>query len=452
MHPRMNEIWRKVLEDVRGKVSSLSYETWFKPARCLELSDGKLVLEVPDKFFKEWFQDRLLKTLEESLSAVTGTVSPAIRLVCPEAAPRKPKQSGRAPDSDRQPDIFDAQREATRKAFFNPRYTFETFVVGSSNQFVHAACLAVADSRTPTYNPLFIYGGTGLGKTHLLHAIGNRVLEKNHSIRLCYISAEKFMNEMIGSITQKRMPQFRDKYRNMDLLLIDDIHFIGGKESTQEEFFHTFNELYDRHRQIVLSSDKMPREIPELEERLRSRFECGLIADIQLPDLETKIAILRKKAEANRIAIPDDVAHFVAGTIRSNIRELEGCLIRLGAFSSLQGREITLDMARDVLGMTNPEGRKAVTLDAIKREVAAEFGIKVADLKSKKRVKSIVVPRQVAMYIARKTTDLSLPSIGREFGGKDHTTVLHSVNKVERMLVGNPGMKAMVDTIINRVS
>ncbi len=445
----MSDTWEKVLEDVRGKVSRQSFETWFKPARFLGCEGDRCRLELPNRFFKEWFQDHNIKILAECF-ATAGFPNISFELIYPE--PRAGKNSTGKSGEKKQLELADAQRDATRRAFLNPRYTFETFVVGSSNQFSHAACLAVAQAAAPVYNPLFIYGGVGLGKTHLLHAIGHRALEVNPSARLCYISAEQFMNELIGAIRYERTPQFRNKYRYMDYLLIDDIQFIAGKESTQEEFFHTFNSLYDHHKQIVLTSDKMPKEIPELEERLRSRFECGLIADIQPPDLETKVAILKKKAEMNVIHLPDDVALFIASAIKSNIRELEGALIRLGAYASLQGRSVNLDMAKETLSSFVTERTKMVTLEAIKREVAAEFGIKVSDLKSRKRIQSIVLPRQMAMYIARKTTDLSLPFIGREFGGKDHTTVLHSVKRIEKAVAVDKKLRAMAEAVIARLT
>ena len=446
----MSETWEKILEDIRPKVSRQSFETWFKPARCLSIDDEVCRLELPNKFFKEWIQQHHLKTIEESLSKVTGKSGITVDLILP-AEPRK-RPSPPKEEDDRQLTLSEAHREATTKAFLNPRYAFDNFVVGPSNQFAHAACAAVAQAASSTYNPLFIYSGVGLGKTHLLHAIGHRTLELNPSAKLCYTSAERFMNELINSIRYDRMIQFRNKYRNMDVLLIDDIQFIAGKERTQEEFFHTFNALYDYHKQIVISSDKMPKEIPDLEERLRSRFEWGLIADIQAPELETKIAILRKKSELNAIDLPDDVSLYLAGTIKSNIRELEGSLVRLGAFASLQGRSIDLDMAREVLGATLSDRAQTVTMDAIKREVAAEFGIKISDLRSKKRTRSVVLPRQMAMYIARKTTDLSLPAIGNQFGGKDHSTVLHSISRIDKMIKDNPNTRAVVESLIDRLT
>jgi chromosomal replication initiator protein len=444
----MTPFWDSVVRDLKGRVSRQSYEAWFSPLRFLSLEGGTCRLEVPNRYFKELFEERHLRTLQESCRTASGLDEVTVELIFADHGRKKP---GPLAGEDRQLSLGDAQREGTRRAFLNPRYTFDTFVVGTSNQFAHAACKAVASSTSPVYNPLFIYGGVGLGKTHLLHAIGHRYLETSAQARVCYIQTETFLNEMVYSIHYKRMEQFRSKYRHMDILLMDDIEFIAGKEGTQEEFFHTFNALYEGGKQIVLTSDKTPKEIPELEERLRSRFECGLVADIGLPDLETKVAILRKKSLLNGIALPDDVALYVASIVKSNIRELEGCLTRLGAYSSLQGRLIDLDLAREALGSTASERTRIVGIDVIKRQVATEFGVKLSDLKSQRRVQSIVLPRQVCMYIARKITDLSLPAIGKEFGGKDHTTVLHAERKVSRLLDTDPALKATVQAIIDRI-
>jgi chromosomal replication initiator protein len=330
----------------------------------------------------------------------------------------------------------------------NPKYTFETFVVGSSNQFAHAAALAVADSPSNTYNPLYIYGGVGLGKTHLMHAIGQRVRELNRHLRLCYISSERFMNELINAIRYDQTMPFREKYRTIDVLLIDDIQFLAGKERTQEEFFHTFNALYDNQKQIVISSDCPPREIPTLEERLHSRFEWGLIADIQPPDLETKVAILRKKAESEKLELPDNVALFMASKIRSNIRELEGSLVRLTALASLKGETITLPLAQEALKNIMDEDERVVTIEVIQKVVADYYNLKVADLKSKTNSRNIAVPRQVAMYICKMLTKASLPEIGREFGGKHHTTVLHSVNKIGDLYEQKGNFHRLINSLI----
>jgi chromosomal replication initiator protein len=331
----------------------------------------------------------------------------------------------------------------------NPKYSFETFVVGSCNQFAHAAALAVADSPSKTYNPLYIYGGVGLGKTHLMCAIGHHVKDQNRHLRLAYISAEKFMNELINAIRYDQTMVFRDKYRSIDVLLIDDIQFIAGKERTQEEFFHTFNALYDGQKQIVISSDCPPRNIPTLEERLHSRFEWGLIADIQPPDLETKIAILRKKAETEKIDLPDNVALFIASKIKSNIRELEGSLVRLTALSSLKGESINLLLAQEALKNIVEEEERAITIETIQKVVADFYNLKVADLKSKTNSRNIAVPRQIAMYLCKTLTKASLPEIGREFGGKHHTTVLHSINKISDLYDQKGHFHRIINSLID---
>jgi len=316
-------------------------------------------------------------------------------------------------------------------AGLNPRYTFDTFIVGSSNQFAHAACRAVAEAPSRSYNPLFIYGGVGLGKTHLMHAVGQYVLQHDRTLKLTYISSERFMNEMINAVRYDRILDFRERYRSVDVLLVDDIQFLAGKEGTQTEFFHTFNALYDSQKQIVLSSDCPPHEIPALEERLRSRFEWGLTADIQSPDLETRVAILKKKAETEAVPLPDNVAMYIAGKIKSNIRELEGSLIRLIAFASLTGQEISLPLAQDVLKNILDHEEKAVTIEAIQKFVADYYNLKMLDLKSRNNSKSVAMPRQIAMYLCKSLTHASLPEIGRSFGGKHHSTVIHSIRKVE---------------------
>jgi chromosomal replication initiator protein len=331
------------------------------------------------------------------------------------------------------------------------RYTFETFVVGSSNQFAQAACLAVAELPSRAYNPLFIYGGVGLGKTHLLHAIGHQIGRTHSHLRVQYLSTEKFTNELIGAIRYDKTPDFRHRYRTIDLLLIDDIQFISGKERTQEELFHTFNDLYESHRQIVISSDRSPKEIPEIEERLRSRFEWGLIADIQPPDFETRVAILKKKAELDRMPLPDDIAFFVANKVKSNIRELEGSLVRIRAFCTLTGRELSLDLVQEVLANIWGTEERLITSEDIQRRVGEVFGIKPHDLRAKTRTKAVAFPRQVAMYLARQLTSDSFADIGKSFGGKDHTTVLHAVNKIEALLQEDPKFRKTLDNIINTI-
>jgi chromosomal replication initiator protein len=336
----------------------------------------------------------------------------------------------------------------TSSAGLNPRYTFDTFIVGSSNQFAHAACRAVAEAPSRSYNPLFIYGGVGLGKTHLMHAIGHYVLVHDRNLVLTYISSERFMNEMINAVRYDRLIDFRERYRSVDVLLVDDVQFLSGKEGTQNEFFHTFNALYDSQKQIVLSSDCPPHEIEQLEERLRSRFEWGLIADIQSPDLETKVAILKKKAEAEAVPLPDSVAIYIAGRIKSNIRELEGSLIRLIAYASLTGRELSVDLAQDVLRNVKDHEEKAVTIDHIQKFVSDYYQLKLADLKSRNNSKSIAMPRQVAMYLCKNLTHASLPEIGRSFGGKHHSTVIHSIRKVEALRKGDAQFNTLLNSFI----
>jgi chromosomal replication initiator protein len=347
---------------------------------------------------------------------------------------------------------FAKDRLATAKEIgLNPKYTFDSFVVGPSNRFAHAASLAICDSPAKAYNPLFIYGGVGLGKTHLMHAIGQRVIQKFPKYKILYISSEDFTNQLITAIQNRTTLKFREKYRSVDILLIDDIHFIAGKESTQEEFFHTFNSLYDAHKQIIVSSDRPPKEIQALEERLVSRFEWGLVTDIQPPDFETRIAILKKKSEKETIALPDDVFYFLAEKIRTNIRELEGALIRVVAYAKLIGREISVDLVKEILKDMISEGEKKITIDLIQRKVSEYFDIKLSDMKVKRRSKAIAYPRQLAMYLTRHLTDYSLPEIGEQFGGRDHTTVLHAYERIEKDLKTKRGFKEVVDRLVQSI-
>lgn len=434
-------IWEAVLSAVEKRVNHESFVTWFRPISFVGVTQTTVLLQVPDQVFGDWIINNYRDVLEESLEEVSLEGREILFQIASETKPaaqptaekdRKAFSIGFA----RPAETTIAPRTLESAPFeltLNPKYLFDTFVVGSSNQFAHAAAEAVAGSPSKTYNPLYIYGGVGLGKTHLMHAIGHRVRELNRHLRLCYISSEKFMNELINAIRYDQTNGFRDKYRSIDVLLIDDIQFMAGKERTQEEFFHTFNALYDNQKQIVISSDCPPREIPTLEERLHSRFEWGLIADIQPPDLETKVAILRKKAELEKLDLPDDVALFMAGKIKSNIRELEGSLVRLTALSSLRGEPISLALSQEALKNIVEEQERSVTIEVIQRVVADYYNLKVADLKSKNNARNIAVPRQVAMYLCKTLTKASLPEIGREFGGKHHTTVLHSINKISEL-------------------
>jgi chromosomal replication initiator protein len=414
------DTWQQLLNIVEKKINQQSYNTWFKPTQLVKHDDHALYVRVPNSFFQDWLNDHIDVVLEAARLAGFGDISVIY------VTEKVPTESSPQPSQGR------LDFESIDNTL-NPKYTFDTFVVGSSNQFAHAAALAVGEKPSKAYNPLFLYGGVGLGKTHLMHAIGQMIKLNNKHLRLTYISTEKFTNEVINAIRYDKMLSFKERYRNNDVLLIDDIQFIAGKERTQEEFFHTFNSLYDTQKQIIISADCPPREIPTLEERLHSRFEWGLIADIQPPDLETKVAIIKKKAERQNITIPDNVALYIASKIKSNIRELEGALVRLIAFCSLKGSEITLQMAQetlhDILGPTE----RSVTIEMIQKTIADHYKMRVQDLKSKNNSKSVAMPRQICMYLCKELTGASLPQIGREFGDKHHTTVLHSINKIKAL-------------------
>lgn len=456
-----SSIWEAVLLSIEKKVNHESFTTWFKPISFLNQEAGSIYLTVPDRVFEDWILNNYREVLDESLEEndLAGA-----NLVFTFDAPLAAKVTEGFSSLSLQPvgeEPVHEKKTYTEKPVLtnfvdleplelplNAKYTFDTFVVGSCNQFAHAAALAVAETPSKTYNPLFVYGGVGLGKTHLMCAIGQRIKNNNRHLRLSYISAEKFMNELINAIRYDKTMTFREKYRSIDILLIDDIQFIAGKERTQEEFFHTFNALYDNQKQIVISSDCPPREIPTLEERLHSRFEWGLIADIQPPDLETKVAILRKKAETEQLNLPDNVALFIASKIKSNIRELEGSLIRLTALSSLRGEPISVALAQEALKNIVDEEERAVTIETIQKVVAEYYNMRVADLKSKSNARNIAVPRQVAMYLCKSLTKASLPEIGREFGGKHHTTVLHSINKISELYEQKGSFHRLINSLI----
>jgi len=422
-------LWDKILASLQHKVNSQSFNTWLRPTQQLSLADGTLKVEVPSLLFADWISKNYLSMIQESAFELecgdlrvqfTSRQAPVAGSAAPVAS------RGARPAADSVPMPYSATG-------LNPRYTFGSFVVSSCNQFAHAAAVAVGQQPSGAYNPLFIYGGVGLGKTHLMHAIGHTIMRSMPGMRQLYISSETFMNDLINSIRFEKTIDFKERYRNVDLLLIDDIQFLAGKERTQEEFFHTFNALYESQKQIVITSDCPPRDIPTLEERLRSRFEWGLIADIQPPDLETKVAILRKKAEAENVQLPEDVALFISSRIRSNIRELEGSLIRLIAFASLTGRRIDLEMARETLKDLIDDRGRSVTIEAIQRFVGNYYHIKINELKSRNNSKHISFPRQVAMFLCKRLTDKSLPAIGAQFGGKHHTTVIHAIRKIDAM-------------------
>jgi chromosomal replication initiator protein len=423
----IGNIWDQVLSRIETKINRHSFYTWFKPTSLIADSGTTVLIRVPTPLFRDWLTKHYAVVLDEALVEVDRSGC-AVLFMTDDAIPAAlPAIQEAAPIED---PLEIVEQQAGGLA---PRYSFDTFIVGPSNQFAHAACRAVAEAPSRSYNPLFIYGGVGLGKTHLMHAIGHYLLHHLRSLKLTYISSERFMNEMINAVRYDRILDFRERFRSVDVLLVDDIQFIAGKEGTQNEFFHTFNALYDAQKQIVISSDCPPHEIPSLEERLRSRFEWGLIADIQPPDLETKIAILKKKAETEGIPLPDNVAIFIAGKIKSNIRELEGSLIRLIAYASLTGREITLPLAHDVLRNILQHDERAVTIEIIQKFVADYYQLKLAELKSKNNSKSVALPRQIAMFLCKTLTNASLPEIGKSFGGKHHSTVIHSIRKIEDM-------------------
>ena len=422
-------LWDEILARIETKVNRHSFYTWFKPTTFVAEDPKAVTVRVPTALFKDWLTKHYSGVISEAMSELKKAdldVNFVAEAQADAVAIALSRDEAATIESSPPPALT-----APGPAGLNPRYTFDTFIVGSSNQFAHAACRAVAEAPSRSYNPLFIYGGVGLGKTHLMHAVGQYVLQHDRNLKLTYISSERFMNEMINAVRYDRVLDFRERYRTVDVLLVDDIQFLAGKEGTQTEFFHTFNALYDSQKQIVLSSDCPPHEIPALEERLRSRFEWGLIADIQAPDLETKVAILKKKADAEAVPLPDSVAIYIAGKIKSNIRELEGSLIRLIAYASLTGQEISLRLAQDVLKNILDHEDKAVTIEIIQKFVADYYNLKMIELKSRNNSKSVARPRQIAMYLCKSLTHASLPEIGRSFGGKHHSTVIHSIRKVE---------------------
>jgi len=426
-------LWDEVLAKVEAKVNRHSFATWFRPTSFQSLQGSTLLVQVPNPQFKDWLARNYLGIIAESLQDLgRGDVHVAFECESLPTAPGEPA----------------AEREPAGAAALNPKYTFESFVVGSSNQFAHAAARAVAEIPSKSYNPLFLYGGVGLGKTHLMHAIGHYIQARNRHLNLVYISSDRFINEMINAIRFDRLPAFRQKHRAVDVLLIDDIQFIAGKDRTQEEFFHIFNALHDTQKQIVISSDCPPRQIPTLEERLHSRFEWGLIADIQAPDIETKVAILRKKAEAERVEIPENVALFIASKVRTNIRELEGSLIRLIAYASLTGRDIDITLAQEILRDLLATEDKPITIEMIQKFVADQFGVKITELKAKNNSKTVAEPRQIAMYLIKTLTGASLPEIGKAFGGKHHSTVIHSVRKIDTLRKRDPDFDRRINGFV----
>jgi chromosomal replication initiator protein len=450
----MPNIWDDVLGRIEAKVNRHSYYTWFKPTSFVADQGATIHVRVPNALFRDWLTKHYSTVINESLAELSRADTGLFFLTDGEDPPELVHLA--EADDEVLGKVVDPESDlgesvpvpVTGSGGLNPRYTFDTFIVGPSNQFAHAASRAVAEAPSRSYNPLFIYGGVGLGKTHLMHAIGRYVLQHNPNFVLTYISSERFMNEMINAVRYDRSLEFRERYRSVDVLLVDDIQFLAGKEGTQNEFFHTFNALYDAQKQIVISSDCPPHEIPSLEERLRSRFEWGLIADIQSPDLETKVAILKKKAEAEAVPLPDNVAIYIAGKIKSNIRELEGSLIRLVAYASLTGSEISLALAQDVLKNILDHDEKAVTIEIIQKYVADYYQLKLAELKSRNNSKSVAIPRQVAMYLCKQLTHASLPEIGRCFGGKHHSTVIHSIRKIEDLRKRDGSFNTHINNLI----
>ncbi len=453
--------WARILDALEKKVNRHSYDTWLKPTRYSHASNGVLFVRIPTAEFRhvgDKYADLIQEAVDvlglgyEDVKFVTAEDDPSntpirhnggLSAHSPSGGPGAQAATGLHPAQGR----FDWDSAAQ----LNPRYTFDAFVIGSGNQFAHAACQAVAERPSKAYNPLFLYGGTGMGKTHLMQAIGHEIKRRTPQAAICYVSSEKFTNEMINSLRYDKMISFRDKFRTVDVLLVDDIQFLAQKERTQEEFFHTFNALHESMKQIVIASDRPPKELAEFEDRLRSRFEWGLIADIQPPDLETKVAILQKKAEQERVTLPTDVALFIATNIRSNVRELEGALIRLVAHSSLIGAEITLPYTQQVLKNFIDSQARKVTIESIQKAVAEQFGLRLVEIKAKNNSRSIVYPRQIAMYLAKHLTEASLPEIGRQFGGKHHTTVLHSVDKIEGLRKNDKDLNRLLNKLTEQL-
>jgi chromosomal replication initiator protein len=442
------ELWNRCLSALSEKVNQKSFDIWLKPLKAVGLKDNFLEIEVPNKFFLDWINENYNSLIRDILQQITNkTFSLSFTLREGKEEPVRETKEGRPKEKDKIPPK--AVRQTLKEDGLNPGYTFKSFVVGSCNQFAHAAALAVANLPAKNYNPLFIYGGVGLGKTHLVNAIGNQIVENDPSAKVSSLSSEKFTNELINCIRYEKMTDFRNKYRTKDVLLVDDIQFLGGKERTQEEFFHTFNALYDSNKQIVITSDKLPKDIPGLEERLRSRISWGLIADIQPPDIETKVAILCKKAEIYNISLSNEVGLFLAGQLGSNIRELEGALTRLRAYSSLTGQEINAAMAKEILKDILSDRQKTITVENIQKVVASYFNIKVSDIKSSKKLKIFAYPRQIAMYLARTLTSASFPEIGNKFGGKDHSTVIHAFRQIEKKMAEDREIKNLLDSLRN---
>lgn len=453
------DTWQLILSELEKNLSKPSFDTWFKSTNLLAIEENKLVIVVPNEFAKDWLQKKYYDLIQNKASIVLNKTDLSLIFLTAEEEknylPEKNSNNHKFSNNKQEVNNLNISlnnQEDYGLSTLNPKYIFETFIVGNGNRFAHAASLAVAEAIAKAYNPLFIYGGVGLGKTHLMHAIGHYVLQNQKNCRVMYVSSEKFTNELINAIKDDKTVKFRNKYRNIDVLLIDDIQFLAGKEATQEEFFHTFNALHEANKQIVISSDRPPKDIPTLEDRLRSRFEWGLITDIQPPDLETRIAILRKKSDQEHIKIPDDIIYYIANKIQSNIRELEGALIRVIAYSSLSNRDISMDLCIEALKDIIPSSQpKIISVNLIKNIVAEYYNLKLDEFKAKKRTRNIAFPRQIAMYLCRELTDLSLPKIGEEFGGRDHTTVIHACDKISLCIKENYELEATVKSMIEKI-
>ncbi len=447
----LNHIWQETLKKIKEKLTNPSFKTWFSDTKPIEVNDkNQLIIEVPNEFIKDWLQNRYKDLIAEILKTLTNNSWIPVFLTTEEL-----KNLNTNTTSEQENDKKDIKRTEKRKYNgLNPKYVFDTFVVGNSNRFAHAASLAVAEAPAKAYNPLFIYGDVGLGKTHLMQAIAHFILDHTPDSKVMYVSSETFTNELINAIKDDSTIEFREKYRSIDILLVDDIQFLAGKERTQEEFFHTFNALHESSRQLIISSDRPPKEIPTLEERLRSRFEWGLITDMQKPDLETRIAILRKKADLEKLEIPNEVIIYIANKIQSNIRELEGALIKVIAYSSLVDKEIDVDLALEALkDLVSKDNRlnKKIDINLIQKIITDYYNLEMEDMKSKKRTHNLAFPRQIAMYLSRELTELSLPQIGEEFGGRDHTTVIHAHNKIEEKCENEIDFKTTVNKLEEKI-
>lgn len=451
MSQPLDNAWESLLQNLKKQISPQSYDTWFAPTKQLSADESSISVEVPNKFFKDW----LLEHYKEPVARAAASFQEKKLSINFVVAVRAQQELQEEPSQEKKGLGFfgrSFERFAPPQEYiFNKKYTLEDFVVGGCNRFAHAAALAVAENPAKAYNPLFIYGGVGLGKTHLMQAVAQHILKKQPRLKVMYVSSEKFTNQLIGAIQNRTTQRFREKHRHLDVLLIDDIQFLSGKESTQEEFFHTFNALYDAHKQIIVSSDRPPKEIPSLENRLVSRFEWGLVTDVQAPDFETRIAILRKKLEKETVLVPDDVLFFIAEQIQTNVRELEGALIRVAAYSSLIGHKVDMSIAKEVLKEVAHEKFMEVGVERIQQVAAKYFGVTTNDMRTKKRTKKVVYPRQVAMYLSRELTKLPLVEIGGLFGGRDHTTIIHACDKIEEDIKKNPHIKGVIDNIISKL-